>query len=231
MKETRNKGNAVIWVILVLIVLGLIGYYVSRPKTPITANQNATSSVQTNTQGYGKDELALRQNMRKLWSDHVFWTRTYIASAISGNPDASSTADRLLKNQEHIGSAIATYYGKEAGDKLTSLLKDHIMIAVDLVKAAKAGDNAKKKDADDRWHKNADEIATFLSAANPNWSKSEMLSMLNEHLSLTTQEAVYRLEKKWPEDITNFDKIFDQGLRMADALSEGIIKQFPQKFQ
>jgi hypothetical protein len=173
--------------------------------------------------------LELRQDMRKLWSDHVIWTRQYIVSAVGGDASASAAATRLMKNQEDIGNAIAPYYGAAAGTKLTGLLKDHITIAVDLVAAAKAGDNAKVADADKRWHANASDIAAFLAGANPNWSRDALQTMLNEHLSLTTQEAQARIQKRWTDDTSLFDRIFDQALMMADALTDGIVKQFPAK--
>ena len=167
--------------------------------------------------------------MRKLWSDHVFWTRLYIVDAAAGLPSADATSKRLLKNQEDIGNAIVPYYGTAAGAKLTDLLKQHILIAVDVVAAAKAGDNAKLTDANRRWHDNAADLATFLSGANPNWPKQTLLSMLNEHLALTTQEATARLQQRWDDDIAAFDKVFMQAMMMADALSDGIAKQFPGK--
>jgi hypothetical protein len=172
----------------------------------------------------------LHCDMRKLWSDHVFWTRDYIVAAANGDGSAQTVAGRLLRNQEDIGNAIKTYYGADAGNKLTSLLKDHITIAVDLVAAAKAGDKAKQDDADRRWHANAADIATFLSGANPNWPRQTLLDMLNQHLALTTNEAVARLQKNWNNEIAAFDQIFPQALMMADALSDGIVKQFPNRF-
>jgi hypothetical protein len=174
--------------------------------------------------------VALSQALRKLWSDHVVWTRLYIIAAANGTPDAQPAADRLLKNQEELGNAIVPYYGTAAGNKLADLLKQHILIAVDLVTAAKANDQAKYKDADQRWHANAADIATFLSGANPNWDRQALLNMLNDHLSLTTREAVDRLQQNYNDDVAAFDAIFNQAMMMADALSSGIIKQFPGKF-
>lgn len=172
----------------------------------------------------------LHDAMRKLWSDHVVWTRLYIVDAAAGAPSTQTTAARLLRNQEDLGNAIVPYYGAAAGAKLTDLLKQHILIAVDLVTAAKAGDNAKVADADRRWHANANDIATFLSGANPNWPKATLLSMLNQHLALTTQEATAQLQGRWADSGAAFDQIFNQIIGMADALSDGIVKQFPGKF-
>jgi hypothetical protein len=174
--------------------------------------------------------VALRQDMRKLWTDHVVWTRDYIVAAVGDQPDAKSAAARLLKNQEDIGQAVARVYGKEAGDKLTALLKEHITIAVDLIKFAKAGDNTSQQQADAKWHKNGEDIADFLSQANPNWPRATLVEMMNKHLSTTTDEVVARLTKNWDADVKAFDAVYEHILAMSDTLTDGIVKQFPEKF-
>jgi len=176
------------------------------------------------------DEVSLRVGMRKLWADHVIWTREYIVAAVAGTPDADAAAGRLLRNQEDIGNAIVPFYGASAGAALTGLLKQHIMIAVDLVAAAKAGNDAKFKDADARWTANVVEIAGFLSGANPHWPKKDVTDLLMLHLKLTKGEAVARLQKNWAGDVKAFDDIFTEINTVADALSSGILAQFPDKF-
>ena len=57
-------------------------------------------------------------------------------------PDLPATQARLLNNQEDIGNAIRPYYGRAAGNQLTALLNEHIVGAVALLAAAKAGDQA-----------------------------------------------------------------------------------------
>lgn len=173
---------------------------------------------------------ALRQDMRKLWTDHVIWTRDYIIAAVGDQPDAPAAAARLMRNQDHIGAAVAGFYGKQAGDALTKLLKEHIAIAVDIIKFAKAGDKASQQQADTKWKRNGDEIAAFLAKANPNWPQATLASMMNMHLATTTAEVVARLTKDWDADTKAFDAVHDHILKMADALSDGIIKQFPEKF-
>lgn len=207
-----------LWSYTALLAGSLIIFAPSPLRTPEPGNDVEAKSPDT-----------LRDTMRKLWADHVIWTRQYIVAATADDPSAEAASKRLLKNQEDIGQAIVPFYGAEAGTRLTALLKEHIMIAVDLVGAAKAGDQAKQTAADQRWHANAEEIATFLSRANPNWPRGTLVEMLNQHLALTTAEAVARLQKNWADDVAAFDKIFEQAMMMADALSDGIAKQFPNK--
>ena len=171
-----------------------------------------------------------RSDMRKLWVDHVTWTRVYIIDAVNDLPSKGVTAERLLRNQSDIGEAIKPFYGQAAGDTLSALLKDHIRIATEVVDAAKAGQAAKKEDAARRWGANADDIAAFLSGANPNWPAADMKHHMREHLDLTTAEVVARLNKDWAADVAAYDRVHEQILKMADVLSAGIIKQHRAKF-
>src|SRR5688500_14766047 len=102
--------------------------------------------------------------MRKLWEAHVTWTRMFIVEAAAGSPATDATATRLLANQVDIGDAVKPLYGNDAGEQLTALLQEHILIAADLLGAAKSGDQAAVADHSERWYVNADEIGDFLGA-------------------------------------------------------------------
>jgi hypothetical protein len=175
--------------------------------------------------------VELRMGMRKLWEDHITYTRNYIISALADLPDAKAVAQRLLKNQEDIGMAIKPFYGSDAGDKLAGLLKEHIMIAADVVKAAKANQKDQVAEEQRRWSKNGQEIAAFLSGANPKWSKTALEDMLQKHLDLTTGEVVSRLQKDWKTDIEFYDRGHEHMLMFSDALTDGIAQQFPARFK
>ena len=96
--------------------------------------------------------------------------------------------------------------------------------------AAKAGDSSAAAVSEEEWYQNADEIASFLSGANPNWSNDDLRNMLNEHLVLTKAEAVARLTGNYSGDIATFDQIHKHANGMSDAIVAGIVKQFPEKF-
>jgi hypothetical protein len=178
------------------------------------------------------DALAFHDAMRKLWEDHVTWTRLFIVSAVADLPDKDATTQRLLQNQVDLGNAIKPFYGDAAGDQLTALLNEHILTAAELLTAAKNGDAAAFEDAKTRWYANADEIAAFLHAANPqHWPLDEMQHMMRTHLDLTLVEASARLNGDWNADIAAYDEIRAQILEMADMLSSGIIDQFPKMFK
>ena len=179
---------------------------------------------------FSKSSVELNMAMRKLWEDHITYTRNYIISALADLEDISKVAERLLKNQDDIGDAIKPVYGNGAGKTLTALLRDHILIATEVVTAAKMGNNEELTKANKKWYGNADDIAAFLSSANPNWQKKTLQDMLYKHLEYTTQEVVSRLKKDWGADIEAYDKGHEHMLMFADMLTAGIVKQFPAKF-
>ncbi len=197
----------------------------------VTISSAAIAAQPSDTVTTTKLAMDFHDGMRRLWSDHVIYTRCYIISALADLPDAGPTAERLLKNQDEIGNAIKPYYGDAAGTKLTELLRSHIVIATEVLAAAKAGDKDALAKSQAKWIANADEIAAFLAAANPNWSFEVLKDALRMHLDLTTAEVTSRLAKDWPKDIASFDAGYTHMLGVADVLSGGIVKQFPDKFK
>jgi hypothetical protein len=179
-----------------------------------------------------QSELVLRRNMRQLWEDHIVWTRLAIISLTTGSADTDASVGRLLQNQTDIGNAVKPFYGTVAGNALTQQLRQHILIAADLIAAAKAGDAAKLADAQARWQRNADDIAAVLNSVNPRfWKLAALKAEMRMHLELTTQEAVARLQGNWTADVAAYDKIHRHILHMSDLLSAGLVKQFPKRFR
>jgi hypothetical protein len=177
-------------------------------------------------------QLAFHDDMRKLWEDHITWTRLAIVSFAASLPDFDQTAARLLRNQEHIGNAIKPYYGRRAGNQLTALLKEHIGGAVDLLMAAKAGDDAAFASAKRAWYANGREIARFLNGASPRFLPlAAVRRMMRGHLDQTLVEAGHRLSGDYAADARAYEQVHRHILMMADAISGAIIKQFPGRFR
>lgn len=209
-----------------------IVYFIMISSLLLTNLLSAVTFVTTAEAKAKLDAQAFHDTMRKLWEDHITWTRLVIVSIANDLPDSEPTVQRLLQNQDDIGDAIKPFYGDAAGEQLSALLRDHILIAAEILQAAKAGDTVAQNNAIMRWYANADAIAVFLNSANPeNWPLDEMKAMMREHLDLTLQEAVAYLNGDYASSVTAYDQIHLQALSMADMLSDGIIRQFPQKFK
>ncbi|MFL0197747.1 acetylglutamate kinase [Clostridium sp. WILCCON 0269] len=177
-----------------------------------------------------KSEVDLINTLRMLWEQHIVWTRITIISILAGLPDVNLVTQRLLRNPVDFEKALKPFYGDRIASQFRDLLKSHLIIAAELVKAAKAGNNQAAANAEKRWYANADEIANFLGRINPYWSQGDWQTMLHEHLKLTKSEAVDILTGNYAEGIKLYDEIEKQALKMADVMAKGIIKQFPRKF-
>ncbi len=177
-------------------------------------------------------QSAFHDQMRKLWEDHVTWTRLAIVTFADRSPGFDATASRLLQNQSDIGDAIKPFYGDAAGDRLTALLRDHIGIAVEILTAARDGNTSAFEAASDRWYANANDIADFLSSANPrSWPASVLRADMKAHLDQTMSEADHELHGEYAASVTDYEAVHHHILMMADTLSSGIIAQFPSRFR
>jgi hypothetical protein len=222
---------------LVMFFSALVALAVSG-RHDAAAHDNASHQATTHpaaAHGAGtilETELVLRQDMRRLWEEHVTWTRLAVISLTTDSPDTNATVGRLLQNQADIGNAIKPYYGAAAGRQLTALFRQHILIAADLIAVARKGDQDGVAAQGARWTANADQIATVLNKANPDsWKLGPMKAMMHDHLRLTTDEVVARLQHNWAADVRAYDRIHLQILHMSDMLSEGIVTQFPSRFR
>ena len=214
--------------------LGALALIPAAAFVALLAGALASAPSHADAHGATANRAVFHDAMRKLWEDHIVWTRQFIVSAATqaeNLPDTGPTVDRLLANQADIGNAIKPFYGEAGGEALTALLRKHILTAADIVAAAKAGNDDAVKAASAKWYANADDIATFLSEANPrNWPLEEMKAHMKSHLDLTLEEAVARLQGRYADDIAAYDKVHADILEMADMLSAGIIAQFPSRF-
>ncbi|MDD9270751.1 glycosyltransferase [Paenibacillus sp. GCM10023248] len=198
---------------------------------PLRAEAHHDIPAAAKQQMYTQSMVQLKGDLRRLWMDHALWTRSYLVSALAGLEDKDKTLARLLRNQRDIGNAIKPFYGEAAGNQLGELLTQHIVIAGRVIDAAKAGNAAEYEKANKEWFRNADDIAGFLSRANPNWPLKTVQELMYVHLQLLTEDVNARIKRDWDADIAAFDKGADHLMVLADTLTDGIIKQFPQMFK
>lgn len=176
---------------------------------------------------YTYEEVKIKVNMRKLWTDHVLWTRQFIVDLLGNLPSIDKTEDRLIKNQEQIGNNyFRSFFGDTAADSLISLLKEHITIAADLLKAIKGGDTTGAVTLEGQWVVNAENMATFFSTINPCYSREELIDMFDTHLILTKYEFIARMDEDYNADVLYFDMVLHQILTLSDYLTKGIIERF-----
>ncbi len=205
--------NLLTYLIVIVIILAVIWFvYKPDPKPEIKVT--------------GPVDVNLLKTMYKLWAEHVVWTHLFIMATFQHAPTMKLVTNRLLRNQSDLGNAIIPFYGADAGQALTKLLTEHILIAGDLIQGIKIRDDDIKDTSLEKWYQNADRIVAFFCTINPFLNRIMLKNMMYDHLKFTTQEVMAQYNRDWQKDIASFDIVFDQALMMADGLTAGISKQF-----
>lgn len=212
---------------LIALISMLVVLAVSSARDSHAADHADAASVPVATAKAG----AFHDAMRALWEAHGAWTHMVIVSFVGNLPNLSAEEAVLLHNQVDIGDAVKPYYGRAAGNKLTALLKAHILGAVDVLVAAKSGGTTKLARAEAAWYANGRQIADFLHATDPKFlSRPAARQMMQVHLNQVVEQAVDELKGNYAADAQAFAPYIGHLLDMADMISGGIIRQFPQRF-
>lgn len=171
-------------------------------------------------------EFQLNRELRRLWNEHVMWTRTFIVSAVEGLGDLDSITDRLLRNPADMAQVLAIYYGEEAADTFRILLEDHLKIAAEMLMAIQSEDAGAAKQYMDLWYANGAAMSAFLGEINDYWTEEEWKVLLEEHLDMVKDYMIIRLNKAYADDPPFYDRMEAQALAMADLMTAGTIRQF-----
>ncbi len=173
----------------------------------------------------------LKLALRDLWVGHIFWVRNVVLTTKYGDAAAAKVdQQQVVQNAKEIANAIVPYYGKEAGDKLFNLLAGHYGAIKESMNATFAGNKEAMNTAMQKMNKNADEIATFLSSANPNWPKAALLTALAAHGGFHMAQIEAISKKDFSSEAKTWEAMKNQVYTIADTLADGIVKQFPEKF-
>lgn len=173
-----------------------------------------------------------RAALRDLWIGHVFWVRNVVVSTFEGDKEAAAAAEaQVVSNAKALAASIEPYYGKPASEQLFKLLAGHWgAIKADL-DAAHAGDKAGQDAALKQLLANADDIAKFLGGANPNWPVDTLKALLTAHGSHHIQQINEIKARQFDAEAKTWAAMSAHMYVIADALADGIAKQFPDKFR
>jgi len=174
---------------------------------------------------YYEDEEKIKElysQSKTLWGEHICYTRNAIISLLNGTKDVDAVSTRLLKNQEEIAELLFPYYTRANVEEYTGVLKEHVKLAVDLIKTVKAGDDATA--ATKAWYDNGEAMLTWMENENPYyWSRIVTKPLWNDHLKYTMEEVTKRMKEDWTGDIESFDNNHTCMHKWSELYATGIV--------
>jgi hypothetical protein len=179
---------------------------------------------------------ATKMALRDLYVNHLFWVRSLVVATRLGQAAMASEADEYgTKNAAAIGQSIAPFYGEAAARKFTTLFTGHYSAVKAYMRAAFGnsyrGNAAAKKAALAQLTRNAQDIAAFVSGANPNLPKATVYGLLLTHGQQHVMAIEATAKRAWGDEADMWDPMVKHIYTLSDALVDGIAKQFPDKFQ
>lgn len=176
-------------------------------------------------------EQELNQYLRKLWAEHAFWIRQYVISYLNGTGDIGDTTKRLLSNQQQIGRAIGLWYDEKNGKKISDLMTSQLVAFGDMLNGIRTKDKNLSVVSEKKWHDATEQLVSFLVDLNDKWGRVELSQHFKQYNEMITNMAIHRLRRKHNEEIGSFDKAYYHAMNdIADVLTKGIVRQFPDQF-
>lgn len=169
--------------------------------------------------------------LRDLWIGHIFWVRGVSFAAIDKNDAAMRAAEKqAVANAQSIAASIEPFYGAAAKDAFFKLLAGHYG-AVKAYLVATVGDNVSAQStATQSLTSNAEEIAVFLSKANPHLPKQALNSLLLAHGGHHIQQIQELKARDYAAEAKTWENMKTHVYQIADATAEALAKQFPKRF-
>jgi hypothetical protein len=125
----------------------------------------------------------------RCWTDHVVWMHEYIVAAVDDRIDKAEVAARLLRTPTDLGRAIEKAAGRKEGRRVAKLLRQHVIMAIDLVDAACSEDTRRFR-----------EIETV-------WDSTDADETWHRHIPLFKAILVARMEENFDRDVDAFDEL------------------------
>jgi len=174
---------------------------------------------------------ALRSALDQLLGEHVQLAADATNAALNGRDgEFKAAAAALDANSVDISNAIGSIYGKDAGEAFLGLWRSHIGMVVEYTVGTASKDKMKQDKAVGDLMQYTKDFGAFLNSANPNLPQDAVADLVKHHA--VTLKAVIDAQAAGDQEkaYTALRTAYGHMAMIAEALAQGIVKQFPKKF-
>ncbi|HEX5797810.1 MAG TPA: hypothetical protein VFX79_00495 [Candidatus Saccharimonadales bacterium] len=210
---------------VVLAVLVGLGFILGKNNADNSQNNQAVgeNSVYSNV-------FDLRKDFNIKLAEHVALTSEAMRVSYDEHDSSIAVIDELDKNSQQLAGIIGEFYGDEAEASFLKLWQDQVTFFINYTVSAKNNDTEGKEQALSDLENYSREAAEFLAGLNSNLSADSLKPLLTEHRDLMITSINEYMEAKYVEALDKESKAYEQAGKVADAISDGIVKQFPDEF-
>ena len=229
-KNVANRRNFLTLAVAAAAVVPISTSALARDRRDHSKTAASRSDAQRNA---ARDQKTFQTAvaLRDLWLGHIFWVRNVSVAAIDKNDSAIKASEtQAVANAQAIAASIEPFYGAAAKDKFFKLLAGHYGAVKAYLIAAVASDVSAQAKATQSLTSNADEIATYLSQANPYLPKDAVQSLLLAHGGHHIQQIQQLRDRNYDAEAQTWEEMKKHVYQIADATADALAKQFAKKF-
>jgi hypothetical protein len=172
----------------------------------------------------------LRVTLDRLLGEHLVLAAETMRAGLARTVDFDAARQALAGNSSDLQAAIATYYGAEAGQQFGQVWREHVDAYVAFIQAVAADDAAARTASLDRLHAYHDQIAAFLSSANPYLDAADVAALIRRHVQALISQVESAEAGDHERTIATIRGAYAQTFEVGDALAMAIAQQFPDRF-
>ena len=173
----------------------------------------------------------LRLTLDRLLGEHLVLAAQAMRAGLTEAPDFDASAAALEANTNDLAGAVGSIYGDEAGAAFGDLWRSHIDAYVEFVLALGSEDTAARESSLMSLHGYHDEIASFLSGANPNLSEEAVAGLVRRHVQALISQAEATAAGDHERAVATIREAYAGMFDVGAALADAIVAQFPDRFQ
>ncbi len=172
------------------------------------------------------NQIAVSNNIRRLWVDNAQWIRSLIYSVFYNIGDQDAILARLNKTADEFGTLFAQYYGEETGRKVRDQYKDYVREVAEMIRAYREGNEPLISDEREALYTTADQLAALFARVNRFWDEPTMQMLLYTLANATENEIQSVASGDYLREIEVHDQFMEESYHLSDETTLGILRQF-----
>jgi hypothetical protein len=173
----------------------------------------------------------LRVTLDRLLGEHLVLAAETMRAGLAKTADAPAARQALAGNSADLEAAVATYYGAAAGHQFGDVWRAHVDAYISYIDAVAANDSAARTASLNQLHVYHDQIAAFLSSANPYLNAAEVGALIQRHVQALISLVDSTQAGDHEQTVATLRGAYAQTFQVGDVLALATARLFPSRFQ